>query len=144
MTFEFDLHFADTAYVCLRDHCLDGLSRERVGLLFGTGNTVLHSAPLENIATGPDRFHIRGVDIAALKRTFAPLTVLGRYHTHPANVTTPSAQDRATLPAGWLEVIVCVALADATVEGSKPTIAALNAYDGRQIRHRIELGQAAA
>lgn len=116
------------AHAALRQHCLSGDTRERVGLLVGTGDRVTAAVPLTNHARGTDSFFIRGADIRRVRAAVAPEVIVGRYHTHPASRIGPSREDRASLPDGWIELIVTVAQPLAGHGGTGPRIGGLYAY----------------
>lgn len=100
-----------------------------MGLLFGDSQAVRDTIALVNHTEGSDRFHLRGAEIAAAREQAAPLTLIGRYHTHPPSRPRPSPEDDASLPRDWLELIVCVEIAAPGQGNGRRRIAGLHAYD---------------
>ena len=117
--------------------CLIPSRREQVGLLLGLGRTVVSVTALNNLHK---QSVVKGFRVALSEITDrenhaagAGLEVIGRFHTHPNSPAFPSASDIASLPSGWVEVIVQVKVLTRSAE-----LGQFYAYEGANIPLGLE------
>lgn len=105
--------------------------RECVGLLFGFGESVTRSVPLENIAETPNTRFVAGpLDVLqALKGADERGdSLLGVYHSHPSGPAQLSEHDLAYAQPGTVQLLL-----------TPPTVQAFRVVDGVAAVVRLEL-----
>lgn len=120
-----------TIPVCVRAgidcHVAAVTDRECVGLLFGQGCEITVALPLTNLIASATAFAVCPDEISRIiaREKVLGRAVIGRYHSHANRRITPSLADRASLPAGWTELIVRVAW-----RGGKLEVSGMQLFDG--------------
>lgn len=106
--FEQEIELSPDARHDMLVDCWAADPHEAVGLLMGRGRCIEAAVGLVNHARARGRFAVDGGEVTAARASAAlqGLAIVGRYHSHPNGPATPSRSDQASLPTGWVEVIV--------------------------------------
>ncbi len=105
--------------------------RECVGFLFGLGDSVMRSVPLENVSATPDtRFVAAPLDVLQALKVADERgdSLLGVYHSHPSGPARLSEHDLAHAQPGTVQLLL-----------TPPTVQAFRVADGIAAEVRLEL-----